>query len=253
MKTKLSVNVNKLATLRNSRGKNTPDLISYTKHIIECGAQGITVHPRPDERHIRYEDVIQLREFLKQYKEIELNVEGYPNEKFLSLVKKIKPHQCTLVPDAPDVLTSNAGWELSKNKSLLKLSIQQIKNLSVRVSLFLDPFSMTGDEWLSLINISPDRIELYTEHYADVYAQGSIILNGKSFNKKEVLQKYKEASQRVKKEGIGVNAGHDLNQKNVKVFLKEVEVQEVSIGHALICEALKEGLEITIKKYLAEM
>ena len=244
MKTKLSININKLATLRNSRGKNNPDLILYTKHILKYGVHGITVHPRPDGRHILYEDVFKLKDLLKDYKDIEFNIEGYPNQKFLELIKKIAPHQCTLVPDPPQALTSNAGWDFKSNESLLKKTLHELKNTSTRISLFLDPFSVTDEDWGSLEALSPHRIELYTERYAEAWG---------TKNQSEVLQKYKQAAEKSQSIGIDVNAGHDLNQKNLHDFLNSIKAKEVSIGHSLICEALMEGFEETIKNYLSQI
>ena len=242
-KTKLSVNVNKVAGLRNARGKNTPDLISITKLILKTPVHGITVHPRPDERHIRETDVFDLKKLLEQYPEKEYNMEGYPSEKFLSLVKKIKPQQCTLVPDSPEVLTSNAGWDFFHNKKLLKKVVRDLKNLNIRSSLFMDPLSMDQKQWLTAREIEPDRLELYTESYAE------------SWNKpdqKKLLSLYKKQALKALSLNIKVNAGHDLNQKNLFDLLKAIpEIKEVSIGQALIAEALEEGLPSVIKKYLS--
>ena len=237
---RLSTNVNKIATLRNARGKNIPDLIRLTKVIIEAGCLGITVHPRPDARHIRYQDVLDIKKLLENYKSVEFNIEGYPSTQFLDLIKQVKPHQCTLVPDPPDVLTSNAGWDFTKNEDQLKSTVKSLKEINTRSSLFLDPFMMDESGWQSLKNIAPDRIELYTEKYAE-----------KPKNK-DILEAYKQASLKAHQLNIKVNAGHDLNQKNLLEFIKSVpNVEEVSIGQSLIAEALEEGLSKTIKKYLA--
>lgn len=241
-KTKLSVNVNKIATLRNARGKNTPDLLHLVKIIIQAGAQGITVHPRPDERHIRYQDVLNIKQLLKKHPSIEFNIEGYPNENFLKLIEQVKPHQCTLVPDPPEVLTSNAGWAFYENQTLLSQSLQKLKTWKIRSSLFCDAFCMNQKEWDALQNLKPDRIELYTEAYAENY---------NSSKAKGVLSQYQKVAQQSCSLGITINAGHDLNQNNLLNFLKSIpEVQEISVGQALISEALEAGLGSTIQSYL---
>ena len=241
-KTKLSVNINKVATLRNARGKNTPDLIHIAKIILQSKAHGITVHPRPDERHIRQADVFQLKSLLEKYSDKEFNIEGYPSLEFLSLIKQIQPQQCTLVPDPPDALTSNAGWDFVKNKNLLKKNVEELKLHNIRTSLFLDPLSMNDEQWLALEAIQPERIELYTESYAD---------NWNTNQQKKILSIYKTASLKANSLNIQVNAGHDLNQSNLFDFLKTIpEIKEISIGQALIAEALEEGLSTVIKKYL---
>lgn len=241
-KTKLSVNINKVATLRNARGKNIPDLIHIAKIILQSNVHGITVHPRPDERHIHYKDIPELKALLENYPHKEYNIEGYPNSDFLNLIKKTKPQQCTLVPDPPDVLTSNAGWDFIKHKSLLKNVTQELKSYNIRVSLFLDPLSMDENQYSALNEIHPDRIELYTESYA----------NGWNTDQQEnILSLYKKSVVLVKDLNIQVNAGHDLNQDNLFDLLKAIpEIKELSIGQALIAEALEEGLSTVIKKYL---
>lgn len=242
MKTKLSVNINKVASLRNARGKNVPDLISMAKIVLESKAQGITVHPRPDERHIRYQDVFDLKKLLENYPDKELNIEGYPSPKILDLIHKIQPEQYTLVPDSPEVLTSNAGWNFVQNKNQLQQIIKDLKALPCRLSLFLDPLMMNSDQLSALQEISPDRVELYTESYAE------------SWNTKQeqnILSVYQKTAETIYKLGIKINAGHDLNQENLFSLLKSIPfIQEVSIGQALIAEALEEGLKSVIKKYL---
>ena len=241
-KTKLSVNVNKIATLRNARGKNIPDLIHITKLILQSDVHGITVHPRPDERHIRYKDISQLKILLENYPDKEFNIEGYPASAFLNLIKHIQPQQCTLVPDPPDVLTSNAGWNFVETKPLLKQTVTELKSCNIRPSLFLDPLSMDERQYLALEEIKPDRIELYTESYANSWH---------SSQKKNILSLYKKSADKVNNLNIQVNAGHDLNQSNLFDLLKAIpEIQEISIGQALIAEALEEGLQSIIKKYL---
>ena len=237
---KLSVNINKIATLRNARGKNTPDILEMTQHLISTGAEGITVHPRPDERHIRYKDVSDLKNLLKKYHgAVEFNIEGYPSEKFLQLVEDTVPTQCTLVPDPPNVLTSNAGWNLKKNKELLKTVLKRLNPLPMRVSLFVDPTEEIPFPVLK--DLAPHRIELYTEAY------------GESWNtpkQNAVLKKYKDTARRAVSLNVGVNAGHDLNQKNLPDLLRAVpEILEVSIGQALISDCLIEGVKKTLQSY----
>ena len=239
--TKLSVNVNKIATLRNARGKNIPDLTAMARLIIESGAGGLTVHPRPDERHIRRSDVPALKQLTQGYKNVECNIEGFPSKKFLDLMAETLPDQCSLVPDPPHVLTSNAGWKLSKSQSLLKSALGQLKKRKIRTSLFLDPFAMDEREWETLAALQPDRIELYTEAYAR--SQGS--------ETERALSVYKQAARKALRLNIGVNAGHDLNQANLPGLLRALpEIQEVSIGQALIAEALEKGLKATVRAYL---
>ncbi len=235
--TKLSVNINKIATLRNARGGNDPNVTLAAEHIESFGAQGITVHPRPDERHIKFSDVYDLKSVVKT----ELNVEGYPSDSFLKLIKCIVPAQVTLVPDPPDALTSNAGWNISTQKDLLR---KAFKNISAsRISVFVDPATCKEDHLKLLRDLGAHRIELYTEAYAKAYNYPDRL--------KPILDAYAMLARLALKSGLGVNAGHDLNQQNLKLFITEVpEVSEVSIGHALISEALYTGLEQTVKSYL---
>ena len=238
-KTKLSVNINKIATLRNARGKNTPDLIYFSQIILESKACGLTVHPRPDERHIRYADVLEISQLLKNYPNKEFNIEGYPSDKFIDLIKQVKPQQCTLVPDPPTVLTSNAGWDFIKHKTLLKSVIQELKSSQIGISLFLDPFRMSVKQYKALEEIAPKRVELYTEVYAE------------DNKNQDILNQYKKCAEQLNQLNIQVNAGHDLNQKNLLRLLKTVpQIKEVSIGQALIAEALEEGILTTINKYI---
>ena len=233
-KTKLSVNVNKIATLRNSRGGNYPNVCDFAADIQEYGADGITIHPRPDERHIRYKDAYDLKNVVTT----EFNIEGNPIDKFVSMVTDIKPNQVTLVPDAMDAITSNSGWDTNINKSMLKEVVGEFKSYGIRVSIFLDPDIQFID---SVCEINPDRIELYTEDYAREFSKNNF----------SVIDNYSECAREIAKAGIGVNAGHDLNLKNIKYFKENIEnLLEVSIGHALITESLYYGLESTIKKYL---
>lgn len=241
--TRLSVNVNKIATLRNSRGKNQPDLMEAMKKLIHFGVKGITVHPRPDGRHILYTDVRNVKQFLKTQKEVELNVEGYPSSHFLQLMEEIRPDQCTLVPDAPTVLTSNAGWTVQENFDFLKKVLTSLKKNQIRTSLFIDPFTLTEKELLALSRLRPDRVELYTEAYAAAYCTPQI---------ETIIHVYARAAEKLNTRGIELNAGHDLNLDNLAWLLKKIpQIREVSIGHALICESLYRGLENVIKDYLA--
>ena len=233
--TRLSVNVNKIATLRNARGGSVPNVAQAATRIQQCGAQGITVHPRPDERHITYADVRELREVVTT----EFNVEGYPSASFLELVLKTRPEQVTLVPDPPGALTSDHGWDVIQHRELLKETVQSLQATGMRVSLF------TGTEEAQIeaaASIGADRIELYTEPYALGYA------NGQS----EAVVPFARAAALAHACGLGVNAGHDLDANNLRHFAANVPyLEEVSIGHALISEALYAGLEQTVKTYLA--
>lgn len=231
--TKLSVNVNKVATLRNARGGNIPNVCQVAIDCERFGADGITVHPRPDERHIRYADVWELKSVLKT----EFNIEGYPLEKFLNLVKSVKPHQVTLVPDAPDAITSNAGWDTVKNFDFLKDIVAELQEEGIRVSIFVDT-NLKNIEYASLTGT--DRVELYTEPYAREY----------STNREKAIAPFIEAAQLAKKLGLGLNAGHDLNLQNLRYLHENIPwLDEVSIGHALISDALYFGLQETIKQY----
>ncbi len=235
--TKLSVNINKIATLRNARGGNNPNVVSVAIDCEKFGAQGITVHPRPDERHITREDVFQIREIVKT----EFNIEGYPDKRFLEIIEAVRPAQATLVPDPPDVLTSNAGWDILNNHSLLKEILDQLKSLGVRTSLFVDPELRQIE---AAKEVGTDRIELYTEGYASTY----------HIDKEKAIGPYENSAQLAHKIGLGINAGHDLDLHNLK-FLKDriPFIDEVSIGHALICDSLYYGLENTIQLYLRQL
>tara|TARA_B100001113_G_scaffold328601_1_gene302912 strand:- start:786 stop:1502 length:717 start_codon:yes stop_codon:yes gene_type:complete len=235
--TRLSVNINKVATLRNARGQNTPDLIEVAKDIERFGANGITVHPRPDERHIKYSDVEDLGSVLTT----EFNVEGYPNKLFIDLVKKVRPTQVTLVPDPPGVLTSNAGWNTKENMGLLTEVLSDLKNEGIRTSVFVstDMKFIEGAKYAGA-----DRVELYTEPYANMYNK----------NSQFAIKPFVEASFFAKELGLGLNAGHDLNLKNLNFFAQKIpDLMEVSIGHALISDALYYGLENTVQMYLARL
>ncbi len=235
--TKLSVNINKIATLRNARGGNVPDLVKVASDIQRFGAEGITVHPRQDERHIRRVDVFDLKKIVYT----EFNIEGYPSESFLKLIEEIRPTQVTLVPDAPDVLTSNAGWDTKKNKSFLKDYISKLHGFNARVSIFIAP---EKEMILHAKETGTDRIELYTEAYASHF----------SADPQKAVAPYSEAASIAMELGIGINAGHDLNLMNLKYFKENVPgLLEVSIGHALISDALYFGLENTVQLYLRQL
>ena len=240
--TRLSVNVNKIATLRNSRGKNQPDLIEAVKKLILFGVKGITVHPRPDGRHILYTDVQNIKQILNKKPDVEINVEGYPNSSFLQLMQEVRPNQCTLVPDSPSVLTSNAGWKIQENFDFLKSILEFFKKNKIRSSLFIDPFTLTKAELLALNQLMPERVELYTEAYAAAYFTPQ---------KEEIINTYILSAEKLTDQGIQLNAGHDLNLDNLAWFLKKIpQIKEVSIGHALICESLYQGLKNVVQKYL---
>jgi pyridoxine 5-phosphate synthase len=235
--TKLSVNINKIATIRNARGGNTPNVVQVAIDCERFGAQGITVHPRPDERHITLKDVYDLKEVLKT----EFNIEGYPDERFMSIIRDIRPAQATLVPDPPHVLTSNTGWDVIQNESFLKEILLELKEMGVRTSLFLNPDLKQLEK---VKNVGADRIEFYTGPYAENYP----------INKEDAIRKYIDVSREVVKLDIGINAGHDLILENLAYLIREIpEIDEVSIGHALISDALYLGLENTIQRYLYEI
>lgn len=235
--TKLSVNVNKIATLRNSRGGNVPDLLKVAMDIESFGAQGITVHPRPDERHIRYQDARDLKKIVRT----EFNIEGNPIQKFMDLVLEIQPTQVTLVPDAVDAITSNAGWDTIKNRSFLKEVIATMKQNDIRTSIFVDADIKMVE---GAAETGTDRIELYTENYAKSFAKGEM----------KGIYPFIKAAQVASGLGLGLNAGHDLSLDNIKFFKDSIpKLLEVSIGHALICESLYFGLENVINMYLNKL
>lgn len=236
--TKLSLNINKIATLRNSRGGNNPDLVKVALDAERFGAEGITVHPRPDERHIRYQDVFDLKRVIQT----EFNIEGNPKEqKFVELVLANKPAQVTLVPDAEGQLTSNHGWDTIKHQSYLKNMIAEFKSAGIRVSIFVDP---TEEMIEAAQTTGTDRIELYTEAYAVGYPK----------NREKAIEPYIKAAEKANQLGLGINAGHDLDLHNLKYFSQNIPgLLEVSIGHALICDSLYFGLENTIQMYLRQI
>jgi len=235
--TLLSVNVNKIATLRNSRGSNFPDLLKVTKDIQDFGAEGITIHPRPDERHVKYSDALLLKNIVKS----EYNIEGNPIPKFMDLVLELKPDQVTLVPDKIDSITSNQGWNTIKNHDFLKSTVKKLKNQGIRTSIFINPeINMVKGAH----SVGADRIELYTESYASKYETDRDL----------AIKPYIEASIKANDLGLGVNAGHDLSLENIEFFSKKItNLLEVSIGHALICESLYLGLENVIPMYIGKI
>lgn len=234
---RLSVNINKIATLRNARGGNNPNVLQVALDCVQFGAEGITVHPRPDERHITRKDVYDISNRI----DVEFNIEGYPDARFLEIVGDVRPAQATLVPDPPGVLTSNAGWDTVSNSELLKDIVGQIKALGVRVSIFVDP-SIKMVEGAAAVGA--DRIELYTEPYAAHY----------HLDKQKAVKPYIEAANLAHQLGLGVNAGHDLDLYNLRYLTQQIpHLDEVSIGHALICDALYYGLENTIQMYLKQL
>lgn len=234
---KLSVNINKIATIRNARGGNVPDVVKMALDCERFGSQGITVHPRPDQRHIRYTDVLELKPRLTT----EFNIEGYPSKDFIDLVCSVKPAQVTLVPDPPEALTSNAGWDTIKNEGFLKETVAHFHSFGIRTSIFIETdLNMIENA----VKTNTNRIELYTESYAKNYP----------INKEKAIAEFIAAAQKANEMGLGINAGHDLDLNNLAYFVKNIPgLLEVSIGHALISDALYFGIENTIQLYLREI
>ena len=232
--TRLSVNINKFATLRNARGGNTPDIEKAATDCERFGAEGITVHPRPDERHIRYADVRAIRPLVRT----EMNIEGNPIPSFVALVKEVRPHQVTMVPDAADAITSNAGWDTLENKEFLKRMCSEFKDCGIRTSIFVNPDPRMVE---GAAECGADRVELYTAGYAEMFPHSP----------EKAVEAYLKAAEKARECGLGLNAGHDLNLENLRYFIRTIPwTDEVSIGHALICDAIYMGLENTIKAYL---
>lgn len=237
--TVLSVNVNKIALLRNSRGRDFPSVVGFSEQLITLGVKGITVHPRPDERHVTRRDVYALSEMLKDKPQVEFNIEGYPSADFMKMVLEVCPDQCTLVPDSPEQLTSDHGWNILENQSVLQPMLSALRESGVRSSLFLDPDpEMVGH----VPSVAADRIELYTEDFASHYAGPE---------QESVFERYRAAAARADQLGIGINAGHDLDLRNLAKFLQIPNILEVSIGHALVVESLQLGVSEVIGRYLA--
>ncbi len=231
--TYLSININKVATLRNARGENNPDVQKFAVDCEAFGAQGITVHPRPDERHIRYDDVLRLRPIVKT----EFNIEGYPTPRFMELVLRVRPEQVTLVPDAPDAITSSSGWDVEAHFDFLTEIVQKLHEAGIRASIFTGTDAETIK---AAARVGADRVELYTKPYADNYSR----------DRETAVAPFVEASRVAHAAGLGVNAGHDLNLENLAFFASRLPwLNEVSIGHAVICDALYMGIEATIKAY----
>ena len=234
----LSVNVNKFALIRNARGTNHPDLLDISRKCLCFGANGITVHPRPDERHAKFSDLSPLKKLVNEFKNTEFNIEGYPTESFIEKVILVKPNQVTLVPDPPDAITSSFGWDCENNRDFLSKVIKKFQDNEIRVSIFISP---SIDTLTNLKHIKPNRVELYTYDYAKNYES----------NPEKAIYPYVGAYLKAKELGLGINAGHDLNLENISFFAKNIpDLLEVSIGHALICEALYLGLENVIPMYL---
>ncbi|TDI81815.1 MAG: pyridoxine 5'-phosphate synthase [Bacteroidetes bacterium] len=235
--TKLSVNINKIATLRNARGGNMPNVVQVARDIQNFGAHGITIHPRPDERHIRYQDAFDLKPVIHT----EYNIEGNPIDEFLDMVLEIKPTQVTLVPDAVDALTSNAGWDTVKHKDYLVDIISECRKNGIRTSIFVDPSSTMIE---GAANTGTDRIELYTEEFAHQFSLGN----------EKAIEPYTQCAVLANDLGLGINAGHDLSLENIRFFKENIpHLLEVSIGHALVCEAIYRGLEPVVKAYLKKL
>ena len=235
--TKLSVNINKVATLRNARGENYPDVVKFATDCEKFGADGITVHPRPDQRHITYEDVRQLSKVVTT----EFNIEGFPSKEFMDLVLEVKPDQVTLVPDLPDAITSSEGWDTEKNQAVLKELCRLLRDNGIRSSIFVNPSSLMV---VGAANAGADRVELYTKPYADLFRR----------DREFAVAPYVEAATMAREAGLGVNAGHDLNLENLGYFAALIPwLDEVSIGHALISDALYYGIEDTIRRYKNEL
>lgn len=239
MSTKLSVNLNKIALLRNARGRDYPSVEYFAERCIAYGAHGITLHPRPDQRHARFSDVASQRALTRRH-HVEFNVEGYPSADFMDLVLAHRPDQCTLVPDAPEQVTSDHGWNVQANVEMLAGVVQRLRAAGIRSSLFMDADDL---QQISLASeLGADRIELYTENYAQAFG---------SEKQAAVLQAYRAAAVHAQALGLGVNAGHDLNQQNLAAFVQQVPgIAEVSIGHALVVEALEQGWQTTIENYV---
>lgn len=238
--TRLSVNLNKIALLRNARGTDYPNLLRMARRAVAAGAHGLTVHPRPDQRHIRYDDVPVLADLCARYADLEFNIEGNPTDEFMDLVIAAKPDQCTLVPDDPTQLTSDHGWNLTGNDHRLQQSVETLKSSGIRVSLFMDPDAAMIER---VPETGADRIELYTESYARAF---------RTPDEAAEIERFASAARRAGELDLGVNAGHDLNLYNLGTFLGRVPgVLEVSIGHAIVVESLDSGFENTLARYLA--
>ncbi|MEX1196766.1 MAG: pyridoxine 5'-phosphate synthase [Pseudohongiellaceae bacterium] len=236
--TRLSVNVNKIALLRNSRGGQHPDVADFVRRAIDLGVRGITVHPRPDERHITRRDVFTIARLLEGHPGVEFNIEGYPSGSFLALIDEVRPAQCTLVPDAPDQLTSDHGWDMRGSADVLAGVLERLRSMAVRSSLFMDPDPEAAAPAAAL---GADRVELYTEEYARAWGTD---------REAAVLERYRQAAGAAAEAGLGINAGHDLNLGNLPRFMEIPGILEVSIGHALVVESLERGFAAVVSEYL---
>ena len=248
MSTLFSVNLNKLALIRNSRGTDYPNLLYFVKKLIDLGVKGFTVHPRPDERHIKYQDVYDISAFLSDYKDIEFNIEGNPNEQFLALICEIKPHQCTLVPDSEDQLTSDHGFDIIKHKDMLSTLSHELQAFGTRCAVFIDP---DIEQIKAIIDSDVQTIEMYTEEWARAYDSSDDGANNDDKGKfDEVKQRFSDCINLASENGIRVNAGHDLNLENLADLLSLGDVAEVSIGHAFTIESLEQGMDNVVGQYL---
>ena len=244
MSTLFSVNLNKLALIRNSRGTDYPNLLYFVKKLIDLGVKGFTVHPRPDERHIRYQDVYDISAFLKDYPEVEFNIEGNPNEQFLKIIREVKPHQCTLVPDSEDQLTSDHGFDIIKHSDMLSALSQELEAFGTRCAVFIDP---DIEQIKAVIESDVQTIEMYTEEWARAYDTDNSEANT---NFDEVKKRFSDCINLASENGMRVNAGHDLNLDNLADLLNLGDVAEVSIGHAFTIESLEQGMDNVVRQYL---
>lgn len=245
MSTLFSVNLNKLALIRNSRGTDYPNLLNFVKKLIDLGVKGFTVHPRPDERHIRYQDVYDISAFLTDYPEIEFNIEGNPNEQFLKIIREVKPHQCTLVPDSDDQLTSDHGFDIITDHELLSTLSKELQAFGTRCAVFIDP---DIEQIKAVIESDVQTIEMYTEEWARAYSNGK---SDDNIDFDEVKQRFSDCINLANQNGIRVNAGHDLNLDNLADLLALSDIAEVSIGHAFTIESLEQGMDNVVRQYLA--
>ncbi|WP_296240396.1 MULTISPECIES: pyridoxine 5'-phosphate synthase [unclassified Psychrobacter] len=244
MSTLFSVNLNKLALIRNSRGTDYPNLLTFVKKLIDLGVKGFTVHPRPDERHIRYQDVYDISAFLTDYPEIEFNIEGNPNEQFLKIIREVKPHQCTLVPDSDDQLTSDHGFDIITHHEFLSTLSKELEAFGTRCAVFIDP---DIEQIKAVIESDVQTIEMYTEEWARAYSNGK---SDDNIDFDEVKQRFSDCINLANQNGIRVNAGHDLNLDNLADLLALSDIAEVSIGHAFTIESLEQGMDNVVRQYL---
>lgn len=245
MSTLFSVNLNKLALIRNSRGTDYPNLLYFVKKLIDLGVKGFTVHPRPDERHIRYQDVYDISAFLTDYPEIEFNIEGNPNDQFLKIIREVKPHQCTLVPDSDDQLTSDHGFDIITHHEFLSTLSKELEAFGTRCAVFIDP---DVEQIKAVIESDVQTIEIYTEEWARAYSNGK---SDDNIDFDEVKQRFSDCINLANQNGIRVNAGHDLNLDNLADLLALSDIAEVSIGHAFTIESLEQGMDNVVRQYLA--